>query len=162
MGRSTLLTPEREERILHVLRCGGTWEAAAAAVDMAAATLHEWRRRGAGNDHRELGDPDGIYAAFVEKCTRAIDQGEVDAIEAVRNAFTQGATTKTIKRTKDENGNVTHEEITERTDPPEATMALKWLERRRAKKWSPTSGSQAPRGRADRPADTARGPRDAR
>ena len=124
MARPDLLTEEREAAILDAARDGASYAACAAAAGVAASTLHEWRRRGAEAKT-------GKYRAFVDALAMAQAAGEARAAKA----FSGGFLLATIETRETVKGDTIERVTIER--PPDAALALKWLERRRPERWSP-------------------------
>ena len=124
MGARSKLTPDVQARILEGARNGATFAACAAYAGIAASTLHAWRARGAEAKS-------GLYRDFVNALARAEAEGEAVAAAQLVAGFTQPnvETRRTIK------GDTEEEVIIQR--PPDARLALAWLERRRPETWSP-------------------------
>ena len=123
-GRKTKLTPNRQRTICEVMRDGGTYAAAAAQAGICESTLHDWRRYGAEEES-------GIYRDLVDALDRAIAEGEAIAVRQVFASFTE-PTVETVEETLSDGSSKTKTI----TRPPDASMALKWLERRSPQRWN--------------------------
>ena len=125
MARPSKLTPEREAAICDALREGASWRAAAAVVGVHEATVHRWREVGAARRS-------GKYREFCERTDRARAEGEAVAARQVFRAFTEPSIERRTETMPD--GAIKRIEV-ER--PPDAMMALRFLERRCPDEWSP-------------------------
>ena len=125
MARPSKLTPEREAAICEALREGASWCAAAAAAGIAESTVHLWRERGEAARS-------GKYSVFSERTQRARAEGEAAAARQVFRSFTEPTIERRTETLPD--GQVKRIEI-ER--PPDAMMALRWLERHVPERWNP-------------------------
>ena len=123
MSRTTKLTEERQAAILAALEDGATWEAAAAAAGVHRATLHRWRERGGAAKQ-------GKFRDFCDAATRAIARGEARAARQLVAGFTLPTTETIVEEAAD--GSKKTRTVTR---PPDAGLALKWLERRCAAQW---------------------------
>lgn len=124
-GRPTKLTPEAEEAICEALRYGASWAQAAAEAGIAERTVINWRQRGEKATT-------GQFFHFLQRATRARAKGEAQAVRQVFQSFML-PTVETIREELPD-GTVKVRTI-ER--PPDAGMALKWLERRCPEDWNP-------------------------
>lgn len=80
MARPTKLTPELQEKICKLIAATGcTVEGAAAAVDVAASTVYEWRSRG-------LIERKGRFAEFAEALMRARAKSEAALVASIATA----------------------------------------------------------------------------
>lgn len=125
MARPSKLTPEREAAICDALGKGASWREAAAAAGVAESTVYLWRDRG-----RKARS--GKFSEFSERADRARAEGELTAVEAVFRSFTE----PTIERRTETMPDGTIKRI-EVERPPDAMMALRFLERRCPDEWSP-------------------------
>lgn len=123
-GRKTKLNSKRQRIICQVIRDGGTYAAAAAQASICESTLHDWRRYGAEEES-------GIYRTFVDALATAEAEGEAIAVRAVVAAFTEDSVETVVEKLPD--GSTKTKTITR---PPDAAMALRWLERRRPARWN--------------------------
>ncbi len=124
-GARSKLTPEVETAICEALRNGGTWATAAAAAGVHIATLNRWRVK--GEEAKS-----GRYRALCDAATRASQEGGAVAAAQVFASFTQ-TTTETREEVLPD-GALKRITITR---PPDAGMALRFLERRFPSEWSP-------------------------
>ena len=123
-GRKTKLTSKTQRAICDVMRSGGSYAAAAAHAGICESTLHDWRKYGAEQEA-------GIYRNFVDAEAAAIDEGEAVAARQVFKCFTVASIETVVETTAD--GAQKTKVITR---PPDAGMALKWLERRAGARWN--------------------------
>ena len=124
VGRKTKLTPKRRRIICEVIRDGGSFAAAAAQAGICESTLHDWRRYGAAEES-------GIYRRFVDALAMAQAEGEAIACRQVFASFTEPTIETVVEELP---GGSTKTRTIER--PPDAMMALRWLERRVPQRWN--------------------------
>lgn len=90
MGRPTDLTPEVANGIILAIRTGVPMKVAAESQGIGASTLHEWRQRGEGT-HPERDDPQGIYADFADRVTKAKAEAHILSVGTIRRAINAGS-----------------------------------------------------------------------
>lgn len=123
-GRKSKLSAKTRRLICDAVRDGASFRAAAAAAGVHETTLHAWRTIG---EHEE----DGPYRAFVRALEAAQLEGEAVACRQLFASFTE----PTIETTVEELADGTTRTKT-KTIPPDASMALRWLERRAPGRWN--------------------------
>jgi hypothetical protein len=88
MGRRTLLDDRPEKIIVDAVQAGATLKVASEAAGVSYAAVREWLRRGRDENDRS-GDPEGVYAAFVQKVEAANARGEIALVARVRQAASE-------------------------------------------------------------------------
>ena len=93
LGRPSLLTPERQEHIVRLVRAGSYLNVAAQHAGIGRSTLMLWLQRGRAaaalrDAGEELPDSELLYLDFLDAVTRADTEAEVTAATAWRAAFT--------------------------------------------------------------------------
>lgn len=83
-GRRLRLTDEIERIIVETLQVGATFEAAAGRAGVAVQTIHEWRRRGRGEDADRPSTP--RLAAFAAAVEKAMADAETGCVSTIRKA----------------------------------------------------------------------------
>ena len=124
-GAPSKLTAKRRKIICAAVRCGASYNAAAARAGLHEDTLRGWRKKGAKQDT-------GPYRRFVDELARAQLEGEALAAEQVFRSFTE-CSVETVEETLP-NGDSRTKTITR---PPDPRIALSWLERRVGGRWNP-------------------------
>lgn len=97
MGRPTKLTPDRQARIVELIKAGNYIEVACAAAGITDASYYKWMSVGRaiisehGNDETEwpntLTEYEVACAGFFEACKIATAEAEAYAVTAVRTAM---------------------------------------------------------------------------
>ena len=124
MGRPTKLNSRRQTAICTALRHGASFLAAAASAGIAEDTFTTWRKRGAEENS-------GPYHNLVLAIEQAQAKGEAAAAAQVYRSFTESSI-ETITETLP-SGEVKTKTIEK---PADASMALRWLERRCSNRWN--------------------------
>ena len=88
MGRRTLLDERTEKIIIDAIQAGATLKVASQAAGVSYPAVREWLRRGRDENDRS-GDPDGLYATFVQKIEAANARGEIALVARVRQATSE-------------------------------------------------------------------------
>ena len=125
MARPHKLTDEVQAVICKALEDGASWSAAAAAAGLHRATVQRWRERGEAAKQ-------GRFCDFCDNATRALARGEARAARQLVAGFMEPSTETVIDEAPD--GSRKTRTVTR---PPDAALALKWLERRFPDRWSP-------------------------
>lgn len=87
MPRRTRLTPEVSKALCDAVRDGCFLSHAASIVGVSAATVHEWIRRGEGNDDRSAVEP---YATFATAVRQARAEAEFEMVGVINRAAEDG------------------------------------------------------------------------
>ena len=82
-GRPSAMTDEVVTDIVNALAAGATAKAAAGAAGISEATYHSWRAQAC-----EGADP--VFLEFLERTTRAREQGKVALAASIRKAANEG------------------------------------------------------------------------
>ena len=127
MGRPSKLTAKRQAAVCEALKHGASFEAAAAVAGLHQSTFTKWRKRGAE-------EADGPYHDLVLAMEQAQAEGEALAAQAVFKSFTE-CSVEVVEEILPGDGGTRTRTITR---PPDASMALRWLERRASARWNPT------------------------
>lgn len=145
-GRPTLLSPEVHKSLIESTESGAPMTAAAVYAGVSLRVFERWMQRGYLEDLR-VTEADDVIPDDDEQPYRDLYQ-EVQVARAkatVRNAglIQRSAiggivTEKTIRRYRDENGQMVEEETVKRT-PPDWKAAAWWLERRDGQNFGKTS-----------------------
>jgi transposase-like protein len=83
-GKPTLLTPERIEQLVAVLRAGNYIGVAARAAGVGERTLREWMQRGTSDAERER-----PFREFRERVEAALSEGEVRNVALIAAAASE-------------------------------------------------------------------------
>lgn len=145
MARPSLLTDERAERILTLVRTGLPLSRVAEAVDVGETTLYDWKKRGNAERHRiaeglKPTKKEAPYLEFLESLERAEAEGEATLLARIQSAARGGGkTTKTTQKSEydPELGDmVITEQTTVETEHAGQWTAAAWLlERRFPSRW---------------------------
>ena len=127
MGRPSKLTAKRQSAVCEALKHGASFEAAAAVAGLHQSTFTKWRKRGAE-------EADGPYHDLVLAIEQSQAEGEALAAQAVFKSFTE-CSVEVVEEILPGDGGTRTRTITR---PPDASMALRWLERRASARWNPT------------------------
>jgi len=145
-GRPSLLTADRQKRIVDAIALGNYSEQAAQAAGISRRTYHRWMERGATEDHRlaeldidptehpeELDDTEAPYWHFRHAVEKARADAELAAIARIVEAG-DGYEVRKERRIERANGDV---EVTVETSRRRDWQALAWvLERTRPERFS--------------------------
>ena len=126
MGRPSKLTAKRRRALCTALKHGASFEAAAAVAGLHQSTFTKWRKRGQS-------ETDGPYHDLVLAIEQAQAEGEALAAEQVFRSFTE-CSVEVVEEVLPGDGGTKTRTITR---PPDAMMALRWLERRAGSRWNP-------------------------
>ena len=126
MGRPSKLTAKRQTALCEALKHGASFEAAAAVAGLHQSTFTKWRKRG---QH----ETDGPYHDLALAIEQAQAEGEALAAQAVFKSFTESSV-EVVEEILPGDGGTRTRTITR---PPDAMMALRWLERRVGSRWNP-------------------------
>lgn len=83
-GRRPKLTDEIQRIIVETIQVGATFEAAAGRAGVGVQTIHEWRRRGKGEDKDRPSTP--RLAAFAAAVEKAMADAETGCVSTIRKA----------------------------------------------------------------------------
>ena len=89
VGRKTLLTDEKLETIVDLLRRGNYLSSAAKYTGLSPYTLNEWKNKGRAllESDKELDDTEHLYVRFYQEVEKARSEAEIRAVEVIRNAM---------------------------------------------------------------------------
>ena len=125
----TKLTRKMIRQIAQCIKRDVNWSEIATSVGVTRETLQNWRRRGKK-------DTRGIYYQLV--C--AIEQAEVKRykryVKSVQDVALKPRVTTQVREIPQKDGSIVEETLT-KTEPPDANLALKVLERRYPDRWKP-------------------------
>jgi hypothetical protein len=96
-GRTSLLTPERQERIVSLIASGNYIETACQASSISTPTYYVWQSRGKTERERLAINPDATpdpreapYLAFVEATEKAFAEAEARNLAIIQRAAVEG------------------------------------------------------------------------
>lgn len=96
-GRTSLLTPERQERIVNLIASGNYIETACQASGISTATYYGWQARGKTERERLNINPDAepdpkeaIYLDFLEATEKAFAEAEARNLSIIQDAAIDG------------------------------------------------------------------------
>lgn len=89
VGRKTLLTDEKLETIVDLLRRGNYLSSAARYTGLSPFTLNEWKNKGRAllESDKELDPTEQLYVRFYQEVEKARSEAEIRAVEVIRNAM---------------------------------------------------------------------------
>lgn len=127
-GRRPKLTDEIQRIIVETLQVGATFEAAAGRSGIAVQTIHEWRRRGRGEDKDRPSTPRlAAFAAAVEKAMADAETGCVGTIRKASRTQWQAAAWLLERRHPDRYGRADRHQVEMRahvtTEDPRERLA---------------------------------------
>jgi hypothetical protein len=85
MGRTTKLTPERQQKIVNAILSGNYFEVACRYAGVAPATGYEWMARGEGKHSSRKSNR--LYAEFAEAVRKAEADEEVGTVAIVKTGL---------------------------------------------------------------------------
>ena len=134
MSKTPGLKSEMIPIIVEMVKLRMPWKYIAMALGIADRTLRQWRRQG-----RE--DIEDRKSTNARKLAEAIDQAKAELIEGyikvVQNEALNGKTITIEKQKENEDGSIVTERTT-KTEPPNATLALKILGMELPDEWGET------------------------
>lgn len=142
MGRPTLLTPERQAKIVELLRGGNYIETAVTLAGINKQTHYNWINRAQAELNRlaestnpddDVAEEERIFVDYLDAVTRARAEAEAANVAVIQRAA-RGYEVRRVRTFKDQKGEITKiEEITFREHKPE--LALDFLERSFPDRW---------------------------
>jgi hypothetical protein len=89
VGRKTLLTDDKLETIVDLLRRGNYLSSAAKYAGLSPYTLNEWKNKGRAlmDSEKELDDTEQLYVRFYQEVEKARAEAEIRAVEVIRSAM---------------------------------------------------------------------------
>lgn len=148
-GRPTLLTRDREDRLIEIVKKGNHLTTACAVVGIGVSTLYRWLEQGdeaeeLQTDGHELTDAQRVYLEFRDRLRLARAHAEMKAVDVIDRAM-EGGFVISERPIQNAEGEVQHgpngEILWERTfTQPDGRLALSYLARSSPSVWgqSPT------------------------